>query len=102
MKDARDALHQLLQGLGLEERVRGFAAAKAWDEIAGPALARVTRVADFQAGRLTVEARGAPVMQEVLMLRPKLVEAFAQRFGAGLVKEIQVVPGSGRASAAGR
>ena len=102
MKDAREALHQLLQGLGLEERVRGFAAAQSWAEIAGPAIARVTAVVDFQGGRLTVEARGATVMQEVQMLRPRLIEAFAKKYGPDLVRDIHVVPGAGRASATGR
>jgi len=102
MKDAREALHQLLQGLGLEERVRGFAAAQSWADIAGPALARVTSVADYREGRLTVEARGATVMQEVQMMRPRLLAAFATKYGPDLVRDIHVVPGQGRASGTGR
>ncbi len=103
MKDAREALQRLLQSCGLEERARGFMAAECWPELVGPDLAAVTAVVDYRDGRLTVEARGSSVMQELLMQREHLLRAFAERHGADLVREIQFVPGGGgRRIATGR
>ena len=103
MKDAREALKGLLRSLGLEERSRGFQAAESWPEIAGPELARVSQVADFKDGRLVVEVRGSSAMQELLMRRGELVRAFADRYGAGLVRDIHLRPqGSARTGDAAR
>jgi len=101
LKDARDALHGLLRSLGLEERVRGFQAAASWPELVGPALAAHTRVLDFRDGRLVVEAGSAAVMQELALRRAGLLQAFGERFGPALVREIVLVPPGG-SHAAGR
>ena len=102
MKDAREVLRNLLQTYGLEERARGFRAAECWPELVGPALAAVSAVTDFRAGRLTVAVRGASAMQELLMRRAELVEALARRAGSELVREIHLVPAGGRLDASGR
>ncbi len=96
MKEAREALRGILRAYGLEERLRGFRAAAAWPELVGPALSARSSVVDFQDGRLTVEARGASVMQELGLRRAELIRAFAERHGPGLVREIALIPGGGR------
>ncbi|MBI5836376.1 MAG: DUF721 domain-containing protein [Candidatus Eisenbacteria bacterium] len=95
MKVASDALRGILKAYGLEERLLGFRAAASWPELVGPTLAARSSVLDFQDGRLTVEARGASVMQELGLRRADLVRAFAERHGPGLVREIVLVPEGG-------
>src|SRR5438045_2296840 len=102
MKDARETLHDVLRAHGLEERARGFQAARAWPEVVGEALSDRSSVLDFREGKLTIEARGASVLLELRMRRDTILKSFAERFGPDLVREIRMVPGGGRSQVTGR
>lgn len=95
MRAAGGVLRELLKHYGLEARLEGFKAAECWPELVGLAFASRTTVKNYENGRLIIEAHGAAVMQELLMMRSGLLRAFAEKHGAGLVKEIHFVPAGG-------
>jgi len=94
LKEARSILGQVLRSYGLEHRVRGFQAGESWAEIVGPVLASRSSVVDFKDGKLTVEVQASPAMVELTLRAEELLKAFAERHGAGLIREIRFVPGA--------
>lgn len=96
MQQAGGVLKNLFQSLGIEGRLAGFKVVEYWPEIVGPVLAPRSTVKNFEAGRLTIEVVGASATQELLMMKSVLLQAFAERSGPGLVKEIQFVPSAKR------
>lgn len=61
----------------------------AWDAVAGAAVARVTRPDAFHQGVLTVVTKNAVWIQELIMLRDRLLAGLEERLGEPLVRDIR-------------
>jgi len=78
----------LLQGLGLEKRLREYRAVQAWAATVGPAVAAHARATAIQDGVLFVEVDASVWMQELSLLRESIVERLNAALGAPLVRRI--------------
>jgi predicted nucleic acid-binding Zn ribbon protein len=84
-------VRRLLNGLGLEDTLRGEQVLREWPEIAGPRLARRARAVEIRAGTLWVEVEGSAWMHEVGFLKHELLKRIDGRLGAGVVRDIRLV-----------
>lgn len=66
-------LAELLDRMGIRERVERSATAARWERVVGPHIARVTRVGGVKGGTVFIEVAGAAWMTELNMMRRKLL-----------------------------
>ena len=79
---------RLLQGLGLEARLREYRAVQAWATAVGPVVAAHARATAIQDGVLFVEVDASVWMQELSMLRDSIIERLNAELGAPHVRRI--------------
>ena len=96
-------LADLLDRMGIRERVeRGVTAAR-WESVVGPHIARVTRVGGVvRDGTLFVEVAGAAWMMELSMMRKKLLHRLNEGRDRGRIEEIRFVQSGDSSTAAPR
>lgn len=66
-------LADMLDRLGIRERVERSATAARWERVVGPHIARVTGVGGIKGGTLFIEVAGAAWMTELNMMRRELL-----------------------------
>ncbi len=81
-------LPDVLEGLGVQERLRERRLLAAYPEIVGPRIARHSRAVDLADGVLTLQADHPVWRQELVMLFPRIQAGYNERFGPGSVREI--------------
>jgi len=79
---------RLLEGLGLDKRLREFRALEAWEEAVGPAVAMHAEPTGIRDGVLFVEVDSSVWMQELSLLRESIVERLNAALGAPMVRRI--------------
>ena len=75
---------------GLEQQ----RALEAWPEVVGQEIARHSRAVSIHDGVLRVQVESSVWAQELVLLRPRIVEQFASRLGPGEIREIRFHSGS--------
>jgi len=81
-------LGDLLEGLGLEHRLREFRAVEIWDATVGELVAQRTRPVGIRDGVLFVEVSSSVWMQELVLLRDEIVERLNEKLGQPIVRRI--------------
>ncbi|MGH9194948.1 MAG: DciA family protein [Acidimicrobiia bacterium] len=89
-------MSRVLKDLGLEERLSGWRAVQAWDQLVGPRIARHSRALTFRDGILHVEVEGSAWMHELRFLGRDLVRKINNHLGAERVREVRFVMPRGR------
>ena len=92
-------LAELLDRLGIRERVERSATAARWERVVGPHIARVTRVGGIKGGTVFIEVAGAAWMTELNMMRRKLLGRLNRDRARGRIERIVFVQ-SGESSPA--
>jgi predicted nucleic acid-binding Zn ribbon protein len=82
-------LEDVLDQLGLSERMTERRLLDAWPEIVGERIARSCRPVDLHDGVLTLGADHPVWRQELTLLMPRIKDRFNERFGSGSVREIR-------------
>ncbi|MDX1394231.1 MAG: DUF721 domain-containing protein [Gemmatimonadota bacterium] len=97
-------LDDLFERLGIGERVEKARTAGRWAEVAGPHIARVTRVGGVRGGTLFVEVAGAAWMTELNMMRRTLLRRLNEDRERGRIERIVFVQAeeTGAAGSEGR
>lgn len=85
----RHALEQMLERLGIGDRVREYEAVAVWPEVVGERIAEVARAARIRRGILVVEVASGPWRQELQMRKADIVGKLNARLGSATVKDIQ-------------
>ena len=78
----------LLEGLGLDKRLREFRAVEAWEEAVGKTVSEHATPTGIREGVLFVEVDSSVWMQELSLLRESIVERLNAALGAPLVRRI--------------
>lgn len=86
-------LKQLLQQWGLEGKLREYAAWQVWDEVVGPQIAARARPARVRDGVLEVRVDQAVWMQQLQLLKPKILARLNERLGGEVLRDIFWRPG---------
>ena len=69
-------------------------ALECWPEVVGEEIARHTRAVSIHEGVLRVQVESSVWGQELVLLRSRILEGFAQRLGPGEVREIRFHSGT--------
>ena len=96
MESLKNALQRALSQRGLESELKGWDAVTEWARVVGPRIADHSRAVRFQQGILEVEVYGSAWMQELSILKQKLIVTLNRELGASTVREVRyVVPRGG-------
>lgn len=100
----REAIGRTLDQLGLGASVATVAIHRAWPELVGEEVARRSEPGLLKNGRLQVTVTDAVWVQQLTMLKPKILASLEAHLGSGIVRELffsvgrPVVPRPGHAS----
>lgn len=83
------AMGAALKGLNLDLRMREGKAMALWPDIVGEVTANRTRPLYVNRGTLVVLVASSAWANQLNLLKPKLLEAFSQRCGPGVIKDIR-------------
>ena len=78
----------LIDAYGMREKMDELDITSAWDDVAGPMIARHTVTIRLRKGRLVVKVDSAPLRQELTDMRVTLQEILNRRAGRKVVEEI--------------
>lgn len=84
-------LAELLDRMGIRERVERSATAARWERVVGPHIARVTRVGGIKGRTVFIEVAGAAWMTELNMMRRKLLNRLNRDRTRGRIERIVFV-----------
>lgn len=79
---------EVLDRIGIRERVERSATASRWADVVGPHIARVTSVGGIKGGTLFVEVDGAAWMSELNMMRRTLIRRLNEDRDCGRIDKI--------------
>jgi hypothetical protein len=85
---AGDLLDRLLQGWGLDERLRQYRALLLWNEVVGPQIAARTRPERIRDGILEVSVDQPVWMQQLQLLKPQLLGKLNAQLGEACLRDI--------------
>lgn len=91
------ALSSLLQGLfarqGWAERIQAHEVWRTWDQIVGPQIAAQARPARLRGDVLEVKVNHPLWMQQLQLMKPKLLAALNSRYEKALIRDLFFRPG---------
>jgi predicted nucleic acid-binding Zn ribbon protein len=79
-----------LRRLGLRDGDKQIAIYRRWEGIVGVHLANHTQPIRFQKGTLTVAVSSAAWLQELTMMKPRILKNIAKEFGSEYVKDLRL------------
>lgn len=87
---------EVLDRIGIRERVERSATAARWEQVVGPHIARVTRAGGIKGGTLFVEVAAAAWMTELTMMRRTLLRRLNEDRERGRIERIVFVQSDDR------
>ncbi len=88
-KQIGNIIDEAMARAGLTDTLNEQRASAAWIDVVGPAINRYTSRRYVDRGVLHVYMTSAPLKNELMFNRDKLIEALNRRVGVDVVKEIQ-------------
>lgn len=82
------AIDQLVDSLGLREKLDEKAIASLWDELAGGMVAKHTVAVRLRRGKLHIKVDSAPLRQELTFMREALIKTINARLGRTVVVQV--------------
>ncbi len=82
------AIDQLVDSLGLREKLDEQAIASLWDELAGGMVAKHTVAVRLRRGKLHIKVDSAPLRQELTFMREALIKTINARLGRTVVVQV--------------
>ena len=90
---AGDLVDKLLTGLGLDERLHQYRALVIWEDVVGPQIAARTRPVRIREGVLEVNVDQPTWMQQLQLMKPKILAQLNGELGKGTLKDIYLKRG---------
>jgi hypothetical protein len=90
---AGDLVDKLLKGLGLDERLQQYRALIVWEEVVGPQIAARTRPVRIRDGVLEVNVDQPTWMQQLQLMKPKILAQLNAELGKATIKELYLKRG---------
>jgi len=81
-------LKQLFQQKGLAGKLHAYEALLVWDEVVGPQIRTHARPSRIRDGILEVRVEQAVWMQQLQLMKPKILSRLNERLGAEVIKDI--------------
>ena len=83
-----DALEQMFDSFNLKTKADQTTIIATWEEIMGKTIASRTSKLFFKANVLYVELSSAPLKQELLLAKPKIIEMLNAKVAGHIIKDI--------------
>lgn len=90
---AGDLVDKLLKGLGLDERMQECRALVVWEAVVGPQIAARTRPVRIREGVLEVNVDQPTWMQQLQLMKPKILAMLNAELGKATVKDLYLKRG---------
>ncbi|MEI7801014.1 MAG: DUF721 domain-containing protein [Bacteroidota bacterium] len=84
----KDILKQLIQQNKWGDKVNEKRLLQCWEEMLGKMIAKYTKTINLRNKKLYIEVESAPLKNELIYSRQKMIELINSRFGEGIVEEI--------------
>lgn len=84
----KDALNQMYETYNLKRKVDEGTIISYWEKIMGKPVATRTTKLFFRDKKLIVELNSAPLKQELILSKAKILELFAKEVGVGVVEDV--------------
>lgn len=81
-------IQDLLRQRGMDVKLREYQAWQIWDEVVGPQIAARARPLRIRDGVLEVRVEQPVWMQQLQLLKPKILAKLNERLGAGTLKDL--------------
>jgi hypothetical protein len=81
-------LSQLLTRWGMDRKLREYQAWEVWDEVVGPQIAARARPCKMREGVLEVAVDQPVWMQQLQLMKPRIVSQLNARLGEALIRDI--------------
>lgn len=85
---AADLVQQLLQQRGMEGKIEEYRTWQIWDEVVGPQIARRARPIRIREGVLEVRVDQPVWMQQLQLLKPRILARLNQALGKELLRDL--------------
>ena len=85
---AGDLVDKMLKGFGLDERLQQYRALIIWEEVVGPQIAARTRPVRIREGVLEVNVDQPTWMQQLQLMKPKILAQLNAELGKASIKEL--------------
>ena len=85
---AGDLVDKMLKGFGLDERLQQYRALIIWEEVVGPQIAARTRPVRIREGVLEVNVDQPTWMQQLQLMKPKILAQLNAELGKASVKDL--------------
>lgn len=85
---AGELLEQLLQSLGLDQRLQQYRALVIWDEVVGAQIASQARPVKIRGAVLEVCVEQAAWMQQLQLMKPQILKRLNAELGEARIEEI--------------
>jgi predicted nucleic acid-binding Zn ribbon protein len=90
-KSIGEALHDLVNDLGISGRLREYTAVTVWPEAVGGHIASMTEAKSIRNGVLVVKVKSAPWRQELLLRKKELLGNLNDLLGENVVRDITLI-----------
>lgn len=88
-----ELVEKLIQGLGLDDRFQQYKALIIWNETVGPQIAARTRPVRIREGILEVNVDQPAWMQQLQLMKPKILARLNQQLGKATIKDLYLKRG---------
>ncbi len=84
----KEAINRMYEAYNLKRKVDEGTIIGFWPRIMGKPIATRTTNLFFKDKKLIVELNSAPLKQELILSKPKILELFAKEVGSGVVEDV--------------
>ena len=84
----KEAIDQMYKTYNLKRKVDEGTVIGAWEKLMGTPISSRTTKLFFKDKKLIVELSSAPLKQELILSKHKIIELFAKEIGAGVVEDV--------------
>ena len=85
---AGDLVDKMLKGFGLDEKLHQYRALIVWEDVVGPQIAARTRPVRIREGILEVNVDQPTWMQQLQLMKPKILSQLNEHLGKATIKDI--------------
>jgi hypothetical protein len=86
----KEAIDQLLDTYRLRDKINEVRVRNSWDELMGPAITNRTRDIHLASGVLTIRVTSAPLKEELMFQREKILNEMNRLLEGNYVKEVRI------------
>lgn len=83
-----DALNQMFDAYSIKYKADQTTVISLWEEMMGKTIATRTTKLFFKGDVLYVELTSAPLKQELILAKEKIIGMFSEKMGAGVISDI--------------